>query len=298
MDTRRALIVDAFTTDALTGNAAGLVPDADGLDADQMQAVARELHASETAFLTDSEEADRRIRYFTPETEVDLCGHATIASHAFLHQAEAIDAGTHTLSTNVGVLDVEVAADGSVWMTQAPPEAHDVDVSYEEVAAAVGVDLDALTDLEADLPLGWASTGLGFLCVPVTYLDELGGADPDMAAVEALCEEVDATGVYAFTFDTIDPDATLHGRMFAPGAGVPEDPCTGTASGAVTAYLRAHDALDSYADLVYEQGHFLDRPGRIRVRAAEEIRVGGRAVVSLDGELAIPDADDEDIVVA
>ncbi|MFD1511854.1 PhzF family phenazine biosynthesis protein [Halomarina rubra] len=298
MDTRRTLLVDAFTDDPLAGNAAGLVPDAEGLDEGQMQAIARELNASETAFLTDSEEADRRIRYFTPETEVNLCGHATVAAHAFLHRAEAIDDGTHSLATNVGVLDVEVESDGTVWMTQAPPETHAVDVDYEEVAAAIGVDLDALTDLEADLPLGWASTGLAFLCVPVTFLDALGEADPDMAAVEALCEAVDATGVYAFTFDTIDPDATLHGRMFAPGAGVPEDPVTGTASGAVTAYLREHDALDSYADLAYEQGHFVDRPGRVHVRYTEEVHVGGRAVVTLDGELAVPDPDEEDIVVA
>jgi PhzF family phenazine biosynthesis protein len=298
MDSRRALLVDAFTDDPLTGNAAGVVPDADGLDEGQMQAVARELNASETAFLTDSDEADRRIRYFTPETEVDLCGHATVASHSFLHRADAVDAGTHSLSTNVGVLEVEVEADGTVWMTQAPPETHAPDTSHEEVAAAVGVDLDALTDLEADLPLGWASTGLAFLCVPVTYLDALGSADPDMAAVESLCETVDATGVYAFTFDTVDPEATLHGRMFAPGAGVPEDPVTGTASGAVTAYLREHGALDSYADLLYEQGHFLDRPGRVRVQADGEIRVGGRAVVSVDGEMAVPDPDDDDILVA
>ena len=298
MDTRRALLVDAFTDTPLSGNAAGLVPDAEGLDEAQMQAVARELGASETAFLTDSEEADRRIRFFTPETEVDLCGHATVGSHAFLHEEGRVDAGTHSLATNAGVVDVDVEEGGTVWMTQAPPETHAVDVSHEGVAAAVGVDLKALTDLEADLPLGWSSTGLAYLCVPVTYLDALGEADPDMAAVESLCESVDATGIYAFTFDTIDPAATLHGRMFAPGAGIPEDPVTGTASGAVAAYLREHEALDSYADLAFEQGHFLDRPGRVRVRADDEIRVGGRATVSLDGELTIPDPEEEDIVVA
>jgi PhzF family phenazine biosynthesis protein len=87
METRRTLLIDAFAAEPLAGNAAGVVPDADGLDAERMQAIARELSASETAFLTPDadDEVDRRIRYFTPEQEVDLCGHATIASLVHLH---------------------------------------------------------------------------------------------------------------------------------------------------------------------------------------------------------------------
>jgi PhzF family phenazine biosynthesis protein len=299
METRRTLLVDAFTDDPLTGNPAGLVPDAEGLDTDQMQAIARELNASETAFLTPGDEADRRIRYFTPETEVDLCGHATIASHAVLHAEGRIDAGTHTLATDAGVLDVDVEEDGTVWMTQAPPEVNEADVSREEAAAALGIDLDALEDVGGDLPIARATTGLPFLVVPVGFLEPLGEAAPDMAAVESLCEDAGTTGVYAFTFDAIDPEATLHGRMFAPGAGVPEDPVTGTASGAVGAYLRRFEAFDALPEeMLFEQGHFVDRPGRVRVRAREEIRVGGRAIVSMDGELSVPDPDDEDIIVA
>lgn len=299
METRRTLLVDAFTDDPLTGNPAGLVPDAEGLDTDQMQAIARELNASETAFLTPGDEADRRIRYFTPATEVDLCGHATIASHAFLHAEGEIDAGTHTLATDAGVLDIDVEEDGTVWMTQAPPEVNETDVSHEEAAAALGIDLDALEDVGGDLPIARATTGLPFLVVPVGFLEPLGEADPDMAAVESLCEDAGTTGVYAFTFDAIDPEATLHGRMFAPGAGVPEDPVTGTASGAVGAYLRRFEAFDALPEeMLFEQGHFVDRPGRVRVRAREEIRVGGRAVVSMDGELSVPETDGEDIIVA
>ncbi|RLM83589.1 PhzF family phenazine biosynthesis protein, partial [Haloarcula sp. Atlit-7R] len=112
METRRTLLVDAFTADPLAGNAAGVVPEADGLTADQMRAIARELAVSETAFLLPSETADRRLRYFSPEQEVDLCGHATVAAHAHLREAGAIDEGEHTIETNVGVLDVEVESDG------------------------------------------------------------------------------------------------------------------------------------------------------------------------------------------
>jgi PhzF family phenazine biosynthesis protein len=298
MDTRQVFLVDAFTDEPLTGNAAGVVPEADRLDAEQMQAIAAELGASETAFFHPSGEADRRIRYFTPETEVDLCGHATVASHALLAEREEIEAGTHLLETNVGVLEIEVESDGTVWMTQDRPEVTRVDVAYERVADALGVDVAALEDVGADLPLARATTGLPFLVVPVNFLEHLSGMDPDMAAIEALSKELDTAGVYAFTFDALDMDSTLHGRMFAPKAGVPEDPVTGTASGATGAYLREVEAFDGEfpEEMVFEQGHFVDRPGHVRVRVAAEVRVGGRAVTALDGSLVVPESEDDDII--
>ena len=313
-DTRRVHLVDAFTTDPLSGNAAGLVPDAAGLEDGQMRAIARELNASETAFLLPSDGADRRIRYFTPTREVDLCGHATVASHAWLAEAGRIDDGTHTLETDVGVLEVTVE-DGLVRMTQDEADVETVDLDYERVAAALGADPATLRDVGADLPLATASTGLGYLVVPVNFLSALSGLDPEFGAVAELTEELDVTGVYAFTFDALEPESTLHGRMFAPAAGVDEDPVTGTASGAVGAYVRAVEAFGespegadgdgdpSAAELpeemVLEQGHFVDRPGTVRVWARDDpVTVGGRAVTALDGSIVVPEPDDDDILEA
>lgn len=291
MDSRRALLVDAFAEEPLAGNPAGLVPDADGLSEPQMRAVAGELGASETAFLLPSGSADRRVRYFTPATEVDLCGHATIAAHAHLHDDGTIDAGEHTLETNVGVLDVTVEPDGRVWMTQDDPEVRAVDVAPGRVAEALGIDADAMA--VDGLPLAYASTGLPFLVVPVRLLSDLGGAEPEMDAVAAIAEEVDAVGIYAFTFDALEGGSTLHGRMWAPGAGVPEDPVTGTASGATGAYLRRFEAFDSMPDeMRFEQGDFVDRPGRVFVRVGERVEVGGYAATALDGELRVPPVGD------
>lgn len=306
MDTRRALLVDAFTAEPLAGNAAGVVPDAAGLNDAQLQAVARELSVSETAFILPSEEAHRKVRYFTPTQEVDLCGHATIAMHAFLHEDDVIGPGTHTLETNVGVLDIELTDAGRVWMTQGEPTVREVDLDYDRVADALGVDPAAFRDVGADLPPAYASTGLPFLVVPVNFLEHLSKMDPDMAAIEELADEYDATGLYVFTFDALDAESTLHARMFAPGAGVPEDPVTGTASGACGAYLDYVAAFegDPPAELVFEQGHFVDRPGEVRVdvtdgvRVGGEVRVGGDAVVAMDGRLRVPDFDDEEILEA
>ena len=300
MDTRHTLLVDAFTADPLAGNAAGVVPDAEGLSSDQMAAVATELAVSETAFVLPSTTADRRLRYFSPTQEVDLCGHATIAAHARLHEAGEIDPGDHTVETNVGVLDIEIDDDGTVWMTQNDPEVRHVNIEYDRLGDALGIDPAALRDVGADLPVAVASTGLSFLLVPVNFFEHLSAADPDDGALETLADEHDAAGVYVFSFDALAADSTLHARAFAPGLGISEDPVTGTAAGACGAYLHEVSAFDGEfpEEMVFEQGHFLDRPGRVRVRADTTVTVGGRAVTALDGRLAIPPEADDDIVEA
>jgi PhzF family phenazine biosynthesis protein len=180
-------------------------------------------------------------------------------------------------------------------MTQNDPEIREVDVDYDRLGAALGIDPAAMRDVGADLPVAYASTGLPFLVVPVNFLEHVGSADPDMGAVAELGEAFDVAGVYVFTFDTLDADSTLHARMFAPGAGVPEDPVTGTASGAAGAYLDRFGAID-VAEMRFEQGHFLDRGGVVHVRIGESVRVGGDAVVSLDGRLLVPAAPEDDIL--
>ncbi|PSQ04846.1 PhzF family phenazine biosynthesis protein [Halobacteriales archaeon QS_6_71_20] len=308
---RKGALVDAFATEPTTGNAAGVVPDAAGLDAAQMQAIAREFAASETAFLRPSTAAERRVRYFSPTTEVDLCGHATVAAHARLYETGAIDAGTHSLETNAGVIDVEVTEEGRVWMTQNAPTVHEVDVGYDRLGDVLGVDDNAFRDVGADLPVAYATSGLPFLVVPVNFLEHLGDMDPDFDAVETLADEHDAAGLYAFTFDALGADSTLHGRCFVPGSGIDEDPVTGTASGACGAYLdhfaafSGGDTGDDGAEsgtpteMVFEQGHYVDRPGVVRVRAtgARPV-VGGDAVTSFEGRVRVPEGDDDEIIEA
>ncbi|WP_336021720.1 PhzF family phenazine biosynthesis protein [Halobellus salinisoli] len=299
MNTRRALLVDAFAAEPLSGNAAGVVPDASGLSKGQMQSIARELAVSETAFVLSTETSDRRLRYFTPRQEVDLCGHATIAAHAHLREDGVVDDGIHTLETNVGELDIEIELDGTVWMTQDRPRVERVEIDYERLGSALGIDPAALRDVGADAPVAVASTGLPFLIVPVNFLQNLGSADPDFGAVAALADEHDAAGIYAFTFDALGAESTLHARAFAPGVGIDEDPVTGTASGACGAYLREIGAFEEFPDeMRFEQGHFLDRPGEVRVRVAGEVRVGGRAVTALDGDIVVPDVNADEIVEA
>ncbi|WP_253737841.1 PhzF family phenazine biosynthesis protein [Halohasta salina] len=305
MQSRSMALVDAFTTDPLSGNAAGVIPDADGLSDAQCQAVARELAVSETAFVSSSTEADRQIRYFTPTQAVDLCGHATIAAHAFLHDEGQLNAGSHSLETAVGTLQIEIEADGTVWMTQDSPTVVQQTIDYERLAEALGCEISTLQDVGADIPVARASTGLPVLVVPINFLESLGGLQPDFGAIEALSDDYDVAGIYAFTFDTLSTDSTAHGRFFAPAVGVDEDPVTGTASGACAAYFHAAGSAafdDPPTDLTFEQGDFLDRAGRVRAQIEDDgstrVRVGGQAVTTVEGTITIPDDETDDIIEA
>lgn len=291
-------LVDAFTEEPLAGNAAGVVTGADALTDEQMQAIARELSVSETAFVRESDEADREIRYFTPQAEVDLCGHATVATHAYLTETGVIEAGTHTLATNVGVIEIDISEEGVVWMGGETPSVRPVEVEYGRLADALGIDEIALSEPGVELSPAVASTGEPFLIVPVTYLQALLQAEPDDAAIEELCAAVRASGIYAFTFDALDPDSTLHARAFASPVGISEDPVTGTASAAAGAYLQRMNAFGGEipAEMLFEQGHVLDRPGTVRVRVDDGVRVGGHAVTALEGELTVPAVEDDEIV--
>jgi PhzF family phenazine biosynthesis protein len=301
METRQALLVDAFAEEPMTGNPAGIVPDAEGLTDDQMQSIATELGASETAFVlpaTESE-ADRRLRFFSPDQEVDLCGHATVAAHAYLFERALIDADQHTMATAAGVFEVETKENGMVWMEQGEADIRTVDLDERRVADALGLDVATLRDVGADLPLSVGDTGFPWLLVPVNYFEHLSSVEPDVTAIEELCEAVDAKGIYPFTFDTISGQATLHGRAFAPLAGIAEDPVTGTAAGACGAFIRRHGAIDSTVEqVVVEQGHFLDRPGTVTVDTdGREVWVGGRGVTTLSGDCTVPDATNDDDII-
>ena len=299
MDRRRALLVDAFTDVPFAGNAAGVVPDGHGLTESQMQQIANELGASETAFVLPSDGADLRLRYFTPTTEVSLCGHATVASLAHRHAVGDLAVGEHTVETGAGVLDVAVTDDGRVWLTGTDPTVREVSVENDRLEAALDIDA-AAREAVSELPIAVASTGLPFLVVPVGYFADVNEADPDFPLVESLADDVGAAGVYLFTFETVTADATLHARAFVPGAGIPEDPVTGTASGAVAAYLERMEAFDELPEeLTCEQGYAVDRPGRVSVRfETDGVSVGGQAATALDGEIAVPSDKDDDILEA
>jgi len=299
METRQVLLVDAFAAEPTTGNPAGVVPDATGLSDDQLWALADELGAGETAFLLDSETADRRVRTLDPHSATERDRYGALAAHTVLFERSELDAGEYTVETDRGVRDVELKSDGTVWTELGDVDIREVDQSLDDVADALGVDDATLRDVGADLPLAVADVGVPWLMVPINYFEHLSAVEPNMAAIDSLCAKMDAEGLYAFSFDTISGESTLHGRAFTPTGGRREQPATGTAAGAAGAYVRRHGALDDTIEqVVVEQGQFLDRPGTVRVDTdGLEVWVGGRGVTTLEGSVTVPDAEPDDEII-
>lgn len=297
-------LVDAFTDTPLTGNAAGVVLDAGDLTEEQLRRIAAEIGVSETAFVLPptNEGADHRIRFFTPTQEVDLCGHATIAAFWVLAEKGRIDLeeGPTRLvqETNVGNLPVWVEADGGavqkVMMGQKLPRFEAPDVNLDKIAALLGTGRKQMNE---DLPVEVVSTGLRSLHIPMAGL----AGFPEMKVLRRglldLSSSHEVSAVQIFTLETETEDADVHCRVFAPAVGVEEDPVTGTAAGALGAYLVRHgvfpEGKDGITRIVVEQGIEIGRPGRVEVeieRDDEEfvgVRAGGRAVLTLEGRLRI-----------
>lgn len=273
-------ILNAFAKTKRGGNPAGVVLDADTLDAASMQEIAARVGLSETAFVQTSAVADFKIRFFTPAAEVDLCGHATIAAFSLLFGLGRIGAGKYRQETKAGILGVEAQKDGGIFMEQALP-VFEKAVDREEVAGSLGI---GLASLEPGLPVQIVSTGLRDIMVPVVSLSVLSGISPDFDKVSAVSREEEAVGYHVFSLQTRH-GSTAHCRNLAPLYGIPEEAATGTSSGALACYLFKHGQItkDQARSLVFEQGYVMRRPSEIFVRldikdkAITGVHVGGRA---------------------
>lgn len=230
--------------------------------------------------------ADYKIRYFTPASEVDLCGHATIAAFGLMHSLGlAKEVTSYTIETKAGILDVDISSEGLVYLSQALPQFLER-ISCEEIAPSLGMDAE---DLESGLPIQIVSTGLRDILIPIRSRKLLNEVQPNFDAITAISEKYDVVGFHLFTMETPD-DAAAECRNFAPLYDIPEESATGTSNGALLSYLYQHGqrSLPEVEHVKFRQGYSMDCPSEIKVglRLSEsgeiiQVRVGG-AVVGIE----------------
>lgn len=275
-------IVDAFTTQSFGGNPAGVVllPQDSGFpDEKLMQQVAAELRYSETAFVQRNGEREFTVRYFTPRSEVDLCGHATIASFGVLYQEGLLVEGSVCLNHTLAG-DLEVVAGERVMMQMAAPKMVEEVKEVERLCHIMRCDVPSQ-------PVEIISTGLPDIILPVTSLEELDALCPDMAALAEMSRELDVVGVHAYV--PAGDRYTAHARNFAPLYGVDEESATGTANAALTHYLQRRGMVQTGNECAFLQGEKMGRPSVVEstLRPDGTIYVGGKCCIVAKGELLV-----------
>jgi len=294
MSTIHVKQIDAFTRIPFGGNPAGLVSDAAGLSDDLKLKIAREVNASETAFISPSTVADFKFQYFTPGTEVDMCGHATVGAFFALADEGKLDPAKerYSIETRAGVLAVEraqVAGDEIFRLTLPVPQFVDLEISRKEIAALLGLEENDILDT----PPMKVYTGIWWMAFGVRELNKLMTIKPDLPAIESISRQWDACGITPFCLQTLDSKMSYHMRAIAPAVGVAEDPVCGTGNGVVSSYL-VHNGLagsEPQVDLIGEQGMEVNRPGCVYVRVTRQndainmLQIGGTAVTVLEGNI-------------
>lgn len=284
-------IADAFTGTLFGGNPAGIVmiPEGEDFPSDEiMVRTAAELRYSETAFIRRLAPCEFNIRYFTPAAEVDLCGHATIASFAMMAESGLIPPDCRCINrTRAGNLDIQVEG-GRVMMEMAAPRLISTvsdPARLDRLYEIMGGEYDG----SVGLPVMLISTGLPDIMLPLADRAALDALEPDMKMLADLSAEYRVTGVHAFTLDA-EEGVSTHARNFAPLYEIPEEAATGTSNGALTYYLWLNKKISSGADCKIIQGEKMGRPSVIITHIEEGadgplIRVGGGAVKLAAGEI-------------
>lgn len=272
--------LNAFAKSKEGGNPAGVVLDADSLSQQDMQKIAQKVGFSETAFVQKSDKADFKVRFFTPKGEVNLCGHATIATFYLLAKKEFIKTGIYTQETKAGILKLEVKTDNVIFMNQNLPHFFE-EVNKIEIAKSLNISPKIIS---SDLPVQIVSTGLRDILIPIKSLKDLHEIKPDFKEVSKISKKYNAIDYHLFTLET-KLGSTAHCRNFAPLYNIPEESATGTSNGALGCYLFKNKKIsnDQAKNLIFEQGYSMKKPSEIltclgiKNGKIVEVKVGGIA---------------------
>jgi trans-2,3-dihydro-3-hydroxyanthranilate isomerase len=302
MPTLHYLHYDVFTSRPFEGNQLAVFEDARGVSGADMQRLTNEMNFAESTFVLPAETpgTDIRMRIFTPAREMPMAGHPTVGTTFALADSGVIARGRARWVFGLNIGPVPVALDWqdgtlrTAWMDQGQPEFRPPASPVEHVLDAVHADRAAWT--ATGRPVEEGSCGAAFYYVPLATRAAVDACEPDGGAMRRLQSAFAGAhvGVFVFSAEPGDDGATVYCRMFAPEAGVVEDPATGSAHGPLGAYLVRHGVvpLDHASAIVSAQGVKMGRPSRLQVRVeassvtdVTRVHVGGAAVKVGEGTL-------------
>ena len=280
-------VIDAFTENKFGGNPAGVVIH-ENLDEQFMLKFAAEVRFSETAFIKKINNKTFEIKFFTPTDEVDLCGHATIASFKALLDHHLVEENqTYFMKTAAGTLPVSIN-ESFIMMEQDVPKLGMQFKDYNTLGKLFSIDPNQIGHKELNLIPQAASTGLWDLMLPIKTKEALYALNPDFDAIKNFTEAHDIGGIHAFTLDC--GTAIAESRNFCPRFGINEESATGTSTGALTYYLFKNKIVHNFdQEYSFLQGFSMERPSTIVTKLVNPdiptVMVGGNAVILTKGTI-------------
>jgi len=266
------------------------------LSPEEMQGITLEMQHSETTFVFESTRSDcvSKVRIFTPGKEIPFAGHPTLGTAFVLRYKRLVSPVDRkvTLELGVGPIAVDFLSEDTVRMAQGRPKFTKTWDDAQSIAKALGL---KDSDVSTAYPMQFVSTGMPFLIVPLQSLSAVQRAAPNPTIILETLHGQASQEIVIFSDETVHPDSHVHVRMFAPGAGVPEDPATGSAAGPLGAYLIEHQVLANLRPeqaIVIEQGHEMRRPSRLEVmitgdKSRWEVYVSGKVRLIAEGKLFV-----------
>jgi len=297
--------LDVFTNRMFGGNPLAVLPDAQGLKTEQMQAIAREFNYSETTFVLPPEDENntRKVRIFTPMAEIPFAGHPNVGTAVALARLEKlgeVSAGQRILfEEGAGVVSVFLRGNGgeidAAEFIAPVINQIEAEVPVEDAAKALGLAPDkVVTEHHAPRIV---SVGVRFLYAELTDLEALAASEAAPGPVTRISASLGLDGVFAYVRVAEDAGngTDFRARVYAPVHGVMEDPATGSANAGLANLLGSQrEERDATIEWNVSQGIEMGRPSRLHLTAERregkivEVRVAGNAVVACRGQIDIP----------
>ncbi len=298
---RRYVLLDVFTDTPLTGNPLAVVLDSAGLDDARMLQIAREFNLSETVFVLPATHPvhSAKLRIFTPAMELPFAGHPTVGSAVLLARQSMgdVDEFEKVLVLEEGVGPVRCGVWGrgrkqghAIFDLPRLPEEMAAPQDRGAIAGALGLVANEI-GFENHRLSAW-SAGMPVTFVPVRNLAAMSKVVPQPALWSAAFPPPVPDVAFLYTRETTGLGRQFHGRMFAPGLGLTEDPATGAAAAAFAGVVQTFDTPPAGSRrIIIEQGFEMERPSLITLEMDSEggrltaARVGGDAVIVAEGIL-------------
>lgn len=289
-------VINSFALNKFGGNPAGVVLNSDALNKAEMQKIAKQLNLVETVFVKKSSDGnvDYDLRYFTPQKELPIAGHPTIAAWIAIIQnlEKRPDKNTFVQRTKKGKQKIFIEKNKNVVvkMQQLQPSFKNITEDEEAIAGIFKINKK---DILNKYPIQAVNVGLGHIIFAVKNLKALMKIRRDIEPLKKICNQYDVHEAQIFCFETRDKKYDIHSRNISPREGI-EDPACGNGNGALMAYLLKNKyPINNTFTLRVEQGYVNNMPSLINISGRRDendfyyIFIAGSGIKMIEGKIFI-----------